>query len=362
MFLRKFQFVRRLLGWYDQHRRELPWRVPPGDKPDPYHILVSECMLQQTQVRTVIPYFRRFIHRWPTVQDLARAQEPEVLKAWEGLGYYSRARNLLSAARQIVAQHRGRIPATAESLIKLPGIGRYTAGALASIAFDVPAPILDGNVARVLCRLDRITSNRRIPRITRRLWDLAEELVPAKRAGDFNSAMMELGATICTPRSPQCPLCPVQRHCQAFAAGLQEQIPLPRKRSPVPLYGRRTLCLRRRDSGQTRWLIEQRPSRGRWAGLWQFVTVAMDGSPVTAAAVRAAAAVKSRRPRHIGTIEHALTHRRYRFDVYLCDVCGLLSASESNAPRRWVRLDDLRHYPLPRPHLRIAEMLREHAF
>jgi A/G-specific adenine glycosylase len=353
MFLSRSQFSRKLLTWYDAHRRDLPWRVPLGQLPNPYHVLVSETMLQQTQVATVLPYFHRFIEKFPTLADLAGADEQVILKMWQGLGYYSRARNLHATAKKIVAEQNAQIPRDVESLLKLPGIGRYTAGAIASIAYDTPAPILDGNVARVLCRLNKIETDPRDRQTQQQLWQSAAEIVPQKRAGDFNSAMIELGATICTPRSPQCLICPVKQHCEAFAAGLQDRIPLPRKKSSTPLFHRRTFCLRHKNA----WLIEQRPLRGRWANLWQFVTIESNDSPVSAATVRAAANIKSAPPRKISTIQHALTHRRYHFDVYLCDVRGS-RAKNQLANRRWVRLDQLDDYPLPRPHARIAEFLK----
>jgi A/G-specific adenine glycosylase len=183
-------------------------------------------------------------------------------------------------------------------------------------------------------------------------------LVPRKRAGDFNSAMMELGATICTPRSPQCLICPVQRYCQAFAAGKQDQIPPPRKRNPLPIHQRCTFCLRRGPASRAIWLIEQRSSRGRWAGMWQFVTVEANGSPITPE-TSPDVTLRCSPPRHIASIEHTLTHRRYRFDVYLCHVSGPARVRESKPPRRWVGLDDLQHYPLPKPHLQIAQLLRK---
>jgi A/G-specific adenine glycosylase len=260
------QFRRRLLAWYDRHRRDLPWRRTA----DPYHVLVSEAMLQQTQVATVIPYYRRFLERFPAISDLARASEQEVLRLWQGLGYYSRARNLQAAAKTVVAEHGGKLPQTVEALLKLPGVGRYTAGAVASIAFGTRAPIVDGNVARVLCRIDRIETDPRERETLQLLWRRAEEILPKDRVGDFNSALMELGATVCTPRSPQCLICPVRAHCEAFAAGVQERIPAPRKAKPTPLLRRWTFCVER-PGGE--WLIEQRPSTGRWAGMWQFVTI-----------------------------------------------------------------------------------------
>jgi A/G-specific adenine glycosylase len=354
------QFRQRLLRWYRIHRRDLPWRVPlkrisvggaPVDRqnlrvasPDPYHVLVSEAMLQQTQVATVIPYFKRFIERLPTLAELANAREEEVLRLWQGLGYYSRARNLRRCAIAVMTDHAGQLPRDPAELLKLPGIGRYTAGAIASLAFEKRAPILDGNVARVLCRLDKITADPREKATSEILWTRAADLMPRRGAGtgsmgDFNSALMELGATICTPRNPQCLLCPVQNHCEAFAAGVQESIP-PRKRSkPTPLLKRWTFCIRQGN----RWLIEQRPPKGRWAGMWQFITRESDDSALLPVRVSS--------PRPLAVIEHALTHRRYEFHASTCEAIG------ANGGGKWATLEELDRYPMPGPHVKLAKLL-----
>jgi A/G-specific adenine glycosylase len=345
-------FQKTLIGWYRQHRRDLPWRVNGGGRPDPYHVLVSEAMLQQTQVSTVIPYYHRFLSTLPTLADLAAADEQLILRLWQGLGYYSRARNLQRAARNLMEDFAGRVPETVDELLTLPGVGRYTAGAIASLAFDVKAPILDGNVIRVLCRLDKVFDDPRQPTVRERLWQRAEELLPEKAAGDFNSALMELGATVCTPRSPKCLLCPVQRFCDAQAAGVQEQIPVAKSAKERPLERRWTVCI---TDGE-RWLIEQRPPDGRWANMWQFTTLpAGDAKHPTAAWVRNRFGLAVRKPRHLGQVMHGLTHRQYEFDVYRTRASD---ASVAVGPRRWVALDELSDYPLPRPHLRIAALLR----
>ena len=343
-------FARRLLAWYDGAQRRLPWRVDDrgGAAPNPYHVLVSEAMLQQTQVATVVPYFTRFIERFPTLADLAAAEEQDVLRLWQGLGYYSRARNLRAAARAVATNYGGELPRERDELLKLPGVGRYTAGAVASIAFDRRAPILDGNVARVLCRIDKIETDPRERLTQELLWRRAEKILPRRRVGAFNTAMMELGATVCIPRSPQCLICPVREHCEAYAAGVQEKIPAPRKAKETPLLKRATFCIRRGDQ----WLIEQRPAKGRWAGMWQFVTV-----PAEPSAGRSALPVRTTEPRPVGAVTHGLTHRRYHFDVFVCDASGS-DHSDGTVPRAWVTLDGLSDYPLPRPHLKVAEMLR----
>src|SRR3954454_15459231 len=323
-------FARRLLRWYDSARRDLPWRtVGPDGRPDPYHVLVSEAMLQQTQVATVIPYFNRFIARFGSFRELAAADEQDVLRMWQGLGYYSRARNLQAAARKVVDDFAGELPRDVEGLLQLPGVGRYTAGAVASIAFGGRAPILDGNVIRVLCRIDKIAADPREKETQAVLWARAEAILPKSRLGDFNSALMELGALVCTPRAPQCLICPVREHCEARQAGVQEQIPGPRKAKETPLLERRVFCIERAG----RWLIEQRPAKGRWAGMWQFVTV---DAPPTAAALEPLPRGISP-PRPIGEVTHGLTHRRYHFQVFACTASAKPRA-DADGPRKWVTL------------------------
>ena len=346
MLLPPDDFAARLLNWYGRSRRDLPWRVPPGSppgtRPDPYLVLVSEAMLQQTQVATVVPYFRRWITQFPTLQSLADADEQAVLRAWQGLGYYSRARNLHKSAKRIVEAHGGRVPSDVETLLTLPGVGRYTAGAVASLAFDTPAPILDGNVIRVLCRLDAVMDDPRTPAVQKRLWARAEELLPKGRPGDFNSAMMELGATACLPRSPQCLICPVAEACAARAAGVQESIPPAKKAAPTPLVERAVYVLSRpRPDGTAEYLIEQRPPTGRWAGMWQFLTLDPAAPPPAGSF------------RRLGEVRHALTHRRYRFRVFR----GEAGPVDLESNQRWATAAELDWHPMPKPHLTISRML-----
>ena len=217
-----------MLTWYDKNARSLPWRGTD----DPYAIWVSEVMLQQTRVETVIPYYKRWMELFPTMQDLANAPEESVLKAWEGLGYYSRARNFQAAARQVLENHGGRLPDSIKDLEKLPGVGRYTAGALASLVYGKDEPALDGNIRRVLARLIDLSIPARSPQGEEILWDVARELVPTGKAGDFNQALMDLGATVCTPRNPDCSKCPLQPFCRARSLGIQEERPVKTNRSP----------------------------------------------------------------------------------------------------------------------------------
>ncbi|HEV8604896.1 MAG TPA: A/G-specific adenine glycosylase [Tepidisphaeraceae bacterium] len=351
-------FRNRLLRWYNANRRDLPWRVnrdhtktPNPATPDPYHVLVSEAMLQQTQVATVIPYFHRFMAAFHTLGDLAASTEQEVLRLWQGLGYYSRARNLRTTAKILVEQNAGVIPTSVEALLKLPGIGRYTAGAIASLAFEQPAPVLDGNVIRVLCRLDLIRDDPRQSEARESLWRRAEQLLPQNRIGDFNSALMELGATLCTPRSPKCLLCPVHKHCAALSAGLADQIPPPPTPKIRPIERRWTLAIANND----RWLIEQRPPRGRWANMWQFITIEASDSQPTPEILSHRAGLKLCDIQRLGALQHDLTHRRYQFEVLTCRAKSHPNPLPKS--RRWVGLEGLSDYPLPRPQLKVAQMI-----
>lgn len=262
-----------LLRWYDQQAADLPWRKLPGtgeaeaDQADAYHVWLSEIMLQQTQVETVIPYFRRFLERFPSVTALAAAPLDAVLKLWEGLGYYSRARNLHKAAQMVVGEYDGVFPSDVDSLLALPGVGRYTAGAIASIAFNVRAPVLDGNVIRVFSRLTDLPDDVTQPATLNRLWMLAETHVPNHRPGDYNQSLMELGRTVCKPRAPLCDACPLREICRARANGTQTERPVKRKKAATPHYDVATGIIR--DEAR-RILIAQRPLDGLLGGLWEF--------------------------------------------------------------------------------------------
>lgn len=256
-----------LLDWYDVHAREMPWRVGPaqrkaGQRPDPYRIWMSEIMLQQTTVATVRDYFHRFLARWPTVHDLAAAQDADVMGEWAGLGYYARARNLLKCARTVVEQHGGFFPADHDALRALPGIGPYTAAAVSSIAFDLPHTVLDGNVERVMARLHDIHTP--LPAAKPELMARAEALTPTGRPGDYAQAAMDLGATICTPKSPACGICPWRDPCAARANGTASELPkkAPKKAKPMR-HG--TVYLAHREDGA--WLLETRPEKGLLGGM-----------------------------------------------------------------------------------------------
>ncbi len=303
---------KQLLDWYRANKRAMPWR----ETRDPYAIWVSEAMLQQTRVETAIPYWERFLTLFPDVHALATAKLDDVLGAWAGLGYYSRARNLQAAARLIDENHGGKLPNDVETLQTLPGIGRYTAGAVASIAFDRPEPVLDGNVKRVLTRLLGIREDIRRPAVVERLWQEAGALVQGPHPGDLNQALMELGATICTPRMPRCASCPVSRLCDARAEGDAESLPIKTRKKPAhKVEAVAALVLRRGKA-----LAVRRPSRGLLGGLWDLPggDLAPGETPRAGLtrALRERAGLEISRVSAMGTIEHAFTHRKLTLHVY----------------------------------------------
>ncbi len=259
--------ARTLLDWYDRNAREMPWRVGPsarmaGVRPDPYHVWLSEVMLQQTTVAAVGNYFRRFTDLWPTLRDLAGAEDAEVMAEWAGLGYYARARNLLKCARIVAAEYGGQFPASREELIALPGIGNYTAAAIGAIAFDRPETVVDGNVERVLSRVFAVETP--LPRSKPELFALAARLTPEVRAGDYAQAVMDLGAVICTPRSPSCGRCPWKEDCRALGKGIVAELPRKAPQKTKPIRFGLAYVARRNDGA---WLLETRPDRGLLGGM-----------------------------------------------------------------------------------------------
>ena len=337
------EFAHRLLAWYAQNARQLPWR----NHPDPYAVWVSEIMLQQTRVETVIPYFERWMQLFPGVAELAAAPEQAVLRAWEGLGYYSRARNLQRAARQVMTDHGGRLPADRAALEKLPGIGRYTAGAIASMAFGLDAPALDGNIRRVLARLFAVRLPARSPQGERALWALAEANLPPGRAGDFNQALMDLGSGVCTPRAPQCLLCPLRELCQATAQGIQEELPVLAARAEVPHYLVTAAVIQR----EGRVLIARRPAEGLLGGLWEFPGGKVEpGESLPQGLTRE---IKEELDAEIevgealGVYRHAYTHFKVTLHAFFCRLHNgtqprALEASEL----RWVTPPELAEFPM----------------
>ncbi|MFZ5676839.1 MAG: A/G-specific adenine glycosylase [Pseudomonadota bacterium] len=329
--------IHRLLAWYDRHRRDLPWRARPGETPDPYRVWLSEIMLQQTTVATVGTYYRKFLELWPTVEALAAAPREDVLKAWAGLGYYARARNLHACARMVAEELGGRFPDSEEGLRALPGIGPYTAGAIAAIAFDRPAAAVDGNVERVMSRLYAIEAP--LPDAKPEIRERTLALVPDKRAGDFAQALMDLGATICTPKRLNCMICPWTEDCAGRKSGVADE--LPRKKEKVERPRRKGVAfwVERQDG---RVLLRERPDKGLLGGMMEIP------STEWAAAVarpELQAPLDARWTRTGRRIEHTFTHFHLELDIWSARVPAATDVPDTSA--RWVHKSELDSEALP---------------
>ncbi len=335
---------RQLLEWFDANARELPWR----QNRDAYRIWVSEVMLQQTQVATVIPYFDRFLRRFPTVADLAQAEEAEVFRLWEGLGYYRRARHLHQAAKAIVNAHQGSFPQTVEQVSELPGLGRYTTHAVLSQAFDQRLPILEANSVRVLSRWFAQRADPKSSAQQKFLWQLAEDLLPTERVGDYNQALMELGALVCKPANPDCANCPLRSKCLAFALGAMEEIPAPSKRPQVTMVEELAAVVSRGEE----LLLVQRPDHGRWAGLWEFPHLEIESreTPNDASArLLSSLGLQGEWIGHITTIKHSVTRFRISLAVHKVRFTGGTFHSSFYRAGKWVSLSELSQYPVSKP-------------
>jgi A/G-specific adenine glycosylase len=355
------RFAPLLLVWYADKKRDLPWRRTG----DPYAVWVSEMMLQQTQVATVIPYWTRWMERFPTVAALAEAPLDDVLKSWQGLGYYARARNLHRAAQVVMERYGGIFPTRFDDVLALPGIGRYTAGAVCSIAFGQDVPIVDANVIRVLCRIFGIPGDPKSPKVQEQLWSLAAGLIPTGRASDFNQAMMELGALVCQAK-PKCQACPVRELCVAYAAGKPEAYP---EFAPKPAFTLEThvSAVIAHPSGDDRVLLVQRPSEGLWGGLWEFPRVVKEGGEtVPEAAERAARetaglTVTAAPSDVLATVRHGVTTRKITLLAVPCRITRVDHAAPTAAgcaAWAWVSLADLDRYALSSPQVRLAEQMK----
>ena len=341
----------KLLPWYHANKRILPWRGHPSA----YAVWVSEIMLQQTRVEAVIPYFERWMHLFPNVQALANASEQEVLNAWEGLGYYSRARNLHKAAKIVADQYNGEIPRDLEKLRALPGIGRYTVGAIASIAFGMDLPALDGNIKRVYARIFDVTEPVDTSAGEKILWELAEKQLPRGHAGDYNQALMDLGATICIPKNPRCLICPLMKLCKARQNGTQNQRPVKTPKKEVPHYVHAAAVIIERN----KVLLAQRPSQGLLGGMWEFPNGRVDGDPAAGLAkvlkIGYKLGVKLNRvkPKEMGTVEHGYTHFSVTVHIFPCEL--IFMPGETNL--KWVSLNKLDAYPMGKIDRQIAQMI-----
>ncbi len=330
-----------LLAWYDISRRDLPWRALPGETPDPYSVWLSEIMLQQTTVAAVRSYYAKFLALWPRVDHLAAAPLEEVLQAWAGLGYYSRARNLHACAQKIVAENGGAFPADEDNLRRLPGIGAYTAGAIAAIAFDRPTPAVDGNVERVVARLLALETP--LPAAKKEISDFVAAILPKQRPGDFAQAMMDLGATVCTPRSPRCLICPLARFCCAASAGNPLEFPKKPAKKARPFKRGAVFVLRRADGAV---LARRRPARGLLGGMTEFFgTDWREGRGEDWAEAALASAPCTRANwRLAGEIDHVFTHFALKLSVFVAAAPADFAAPETGF---WIAAQDLSAAALP---------------
>jgi len=350
---RKGAIRRKLMRWYEENARDLPWRRTS----DPYAVWLSEILLQQTRVDQGLPYYERFLKRFPKVESLASASEHDVLKAWEGLGYYSRARNLHKASRIVVNDHDGTFPRRADEWQALPGIGRYTAGAIASIVYGESVPVLDGNVIRVLTRLFDIDACSDTPSVREELWTLAGALVPETAPGDFNQAMMELGATICASCNPACQDCPLAKQCLSREAGTQLARPVRKAKKAVP--HKELVIGAIVKSG--RILIAKRPSSGLLGGLWELPGGEVNAGESHAKALRRclkkSVGLRVKVGGLVASVDHAYSHFRVTMNVYRCDfVSGEVSANEHDE-FKWMTRARFDEFAFPKAHHKFLHLL-----
>lgn len=350
MPLSKKTFSDQLLTWYHANARDLPWRRTR----DPYKIWISEIMLQQTTVAAVIPYYERWVKRFPTVESLARARLQSVLNMWQGLGYYTRAKNLHAAAKQITAHHAGRLPDAPDDLLRLPGFGRYTVGAVLSIAFDKEITLIDANVRRVVMRLLSI-EDEAVPKHDAVIDAYLQERLPRAEMGFFNQSLMELGALICRKKMPLCNMCPVQTHCAAYRKGIQERIPTPKQKILTDLHVAIGIM---QDDG--RYYIQKRPSKGLLGDLWEFPGGKIEeGESAKAALIRelkeeTGAVIRS--ARNLFRVKHYYTSFRVHLTVFAAEFD---MPPITDALHRWVAPGELSRYPMPSGSARIVERLLE---
>lgn len=344
------------LEWYHNNKRTMPWR----ETSDPYKIWISEIMLQQTRVDTVIPYFNRFIEAFPTIQNLAEADQQKVLKLWEGLGYYSRARNLHQAAKTVVDEMDGQFPDNYNNLIKLKGIGPYTAAAVSSIAFDEKRAVVDGNVLRVLCRFFGIPDDIRSTRTKNRVQELADRLIPDDNPGDFNQGVMELGATICTPTSPLCANCPLSLECVAYQQVKTDTIPYKSKAKKVPHH---TISVGIIVNSKNELLIAHRPNDAMLGGLWEFP----GGKKESDESLKDAASRELKEELDVSvtvydefmSIKHAYSHFKITLHAFWCRIESGNPKPKSSREIRWVTLDEISEYPFPKANKTLIDHLIE---
>ena len=342
-----------LLKWFKAHQRALPWRK----KYEPYHVWISEIMLQQTQVVTVLPYFDRWIKKLPTIQSVAEAKEDTILKLWEGLGYYSRARNLQKAAKMIVEKFDGKFPEKYEDILSLPGIGKYTAGAITSIAFNQNYPVVDGNVIRVISRLKAFKGNTRLPVNIQKMWKWAGDLLAKGEARDFNQAMMELGALICTPKNPKCDQCPVQKFCSGFSSGIQEELPNRGEKKKTESIKVSIAVIQKNG----KFFVQKRPSSGLMGGLWEFPGGKVEKKETSKQAlireIKEELGITLKGIKKITEIKHAYTRFKVDLHCYSAEIKEGTISLKSAQEGKWVTLADLKKLPFPAANVRLIDQL-----
>jgi len=354
---KEIQLLRQALNeWYEANHRDLPWRSTKN----PYHIWVSEVMLQQTQVNTVIPYYQKFLQRFPDIKHLARADLQAVLKAWEGMGYYARARNLQAAAGLVMDRYLGTIPQKWQDFRKLPGVGDYIAAAVLSIAFDQPYPVVDGNVKRVLSRLFAIEAPINISKSQKEYQAAAADLLEGHRPGIFNQAVMELGALVCRPQNPLCTRCPVRVHCTAYRSGRTAELPRKQAKSPVPQYRIAVGVVFKNG----RVLITRRREDGLLGGLWEFPGGKIrDGETSESAClreIREEVNLSVKIDAHLCKVKHAYTHFKILMDVFCCTHASGRVRLKGPVDFRWISLGSLDNFPLPKANHKFLPQLRQY--
>lgn len=351
----KSQIAKKLLRWYGSRERSLPWR----QKPEPYAVWVAEIMAQQTRLESMLPYYARWMKRFPTIRALANADEQEVLALWEGLGYYSRGRNLRRAAKVVMADYGGKLPEDLGGLHDLPGVGPYTAGAIASLAFGVDAPAVDGNAIRVLARVFNVEEPVESGTAKKRFWELAAQHLPSGHAADYNQALMDLGAQVCLPRRPKCSECPLKGDCVAKTLGIQEERPVKRQAKPMPLREFAAAVIRQR--GEV--LLVQRPASGLLAGMWEFPNTRLIAGGRAKAnlkrALRNEFAVDLFLDQRIAVYEHTYSHFQARLRVYECKLSGKRNKIKTARPSQWVEPIALRELPMGKLDRNVANLLHE---
>ncbi|MCG3086926.1 A/G-specific adenine glycosylase [Sporosarcina cyprini] len=341
-------FQEALVSWYYREKRDLPWRKTT----DPYLIWVSEVMLQQTRVETVIPYYERFTAKFPTMQALANAKEEELLKMWEGLGYYSRARNLQQGVKEVVESYGGSVPTTRKEISSLRGVGPYTAGAILSIAFGIPEHAVDGNVMRVLSRILLIEEDIALPRTRKTFEQAVMDLIYREDPSAFNQALMELGATICIPR-PKCLLCPVREYCAAFEEGRQDELPVKTKKTKMKIVPLAVFAI---SDGNGKWFMQQRPEKGLLANMWEFPTVELLQEENTALAIKDQYGLQLDEVSAIFDFNHVFSHLTWEVKGYVAVTSDAGSISEK---ARWFTAEEIEALPKPIPVIKLWDVVSQ---